>query len=628
MTVVRDVHYAIAGSDATAYALLDALPDATAVLDQQGVIVSANRAWHTFCGSNGGDPDRSAVGVNYLDVCRRSAASGCADATAAAAAIHAVLAGEAVERVLDYECSSPTVVRWFMMRVKPVHHPGLGAMVTHTDVTLRKIMEQDLAERTSLDPLTRLGDRDHLDLVVRSAPSGDVGVLYIHLEGLDAVSDEYGVAAHDEVLQTVGRRLTAVTRPGDGIARLGRHDFAVAAPMMTASGLTGLVARVRHALGESVHVHGRTVELDASVGACLAAAGDDLNECLRQADESGYPVRHLASAEGTGPADPPGAADPPTAADPSGAAVPVPVVPAVCATDVPATPIDHPDRAQLSTRVAPSVHRAHGTDLEQLLDERTTELQHRTIELAAARKELEDFSYSVSHDLKAPLRAVSGFARILVEDHSQALDAEGRHHLERIQSSAQEMGAQLDGLLTLSRLQRRRVNRELLDMTAMVRQVWQDLRPADRPVSLDLAELPAAEGDRELVADLLAAILGNAVKFTARAGSARVEVSAEPTDDTVTYVVQDNGAGFDMRLAHRLFRPLQRLHPATEYPGIGIGLALAHQIVRRHGGTINAVSAPDQGTRIAFTLGTAAVAGDIAPTSDGIGSLRPSTTKS
>jgi diguanylate cyclase (GGDEF)-like protein len=614
MTVSGDAHRTITGSDATATVLLDALPDATAVLDPRGVIVLVNRAWQTFCRANGGEPDRSGVGVNYLDICLRSATTGCEDAKAVAAALGAVLAGESVERVLDYECSSPTVVRWHMLRITPVDHPGLGAVVTHTDVTRRKIIEKDLGERASVDPLTRLGDRDHLDRVVKGAPNREVGVIYIHLDGLDAVGDEHGVSAHDEVLQTLARRLTAVTRPHDGIARLGHHDFAIAAPMMTASGLTGLVARVRHALGESLQVQGRTVELEASVGACLAAAGDDLTECLRQADESGYPVRRLPSTRERG-----GAAARPTA----------------CATDVLDDRADtegdargsatRPPGIHLGTPYAAAPHPVPGTELERRLDDRTTELRQRTIELAAARKELEDFSYSVSHDLKAPLRAISGFARILAEDHSGALDGEGMHHLERIQSSAQEMWAQLDGLLTVSRVQRRRVNHDLLDMTAMVRQAWQELRPAGRSVRFDLTELPAARADRELVAELLTAVLGNAVKFTARTSAARIEVSAECTDGTATYIVQDNGIGFDMRCAPRLFSPLQRLHPAQEYPGIGIGLALAHQIVRRHGGTIDAVGVPDRGTRVRFTLGTAASTRNLAPAIAGNEALPGST---
>ena len=138
MTVVGDAKRAAAGPDATAAALLDALPDATAVLDPHGVIVSVNRAWRTLCLENGGEPERSTVGVNYLDVCLRSAAAGLEDAKTVVAGLRAVLAGEAVERVLDYECSSPKVVRWYMLRITPVDHPGLGAMVTHTNITRRK----------------------------------------------------------------------------------------------------------------------------------------------------------------------------------------------------------------------------------------------------------------------------------------------------------------------------------------------------------------------------------------------------------------------------------------------------------------------------------------------------------
>jgi diguanylate cyclase (GGDEF)-like protein len=628
MPVLDDRHSSVADRE-IATALLDAMSDAAAVVGPDGVIVAVNHAWRMFCLDNGGDPERSGVAVNYLDVCERAAATGCADAQIALAGLKAVLAGETVERTFDYACSSPTVVRWFMLRITPVAHPELGALVSHTNITRRKIVEQSVTDG-SLDPVTRLPDREQLAGWLqrgRTAPpeaaaAGEVGMLYIHVDGIDWIADAFGEAARDEVLQAVAQRLAAVTRRGDGIARLGENEFAVAAPGITATGLTGLQARVRHALTETLTVRGRAVELGATVGTYLAALGEDLTNCLRLADESSYSIRR-ARHPGDRPAPPSRRA----MTDVVRTAEPIVGPGPASAFGRPDAPADLPQQASGGTvpptkaRRAPdlsdrALHREDGIGehprlhelsvaLELTLAERTTELQLRTGELAAAKKELEDFAYSVSHDLRAPLRAMSGFARILVEDHTSELAAEAQHYLERIQASAGEMGQQIDGLLMLSRLQRRRLSHVDLDMTATVRDAWEQVKPADRPVHFHVADLPGARGDQELVDQLIGHLLYNAAKFTARVSEPRIEVSADVADGSVVYVVADNGVGFDRRCANRLFSPFQRLHPSHEYPGIGIGLAAAQQIVRVHGGTIDAQAAPEQGARFRFTLGPA-----------------------
>ena len=629
MPVLDDPHLMIADGE-LATALLDAMTDATAVLDPDGVVVAVNRAWRLFCLDNGGEPERSGIGVNYLSVCERAAAEGSTDAQVTLTGLRAVLAGETVERSHDYACSSPTVVRWFMVRITPVGHRGLGALVTHTNITRRKIAEPGIAEYGFPDPVTRLGDREQLAGWLRGNPagrpgsmaSGDVGVLYVEVDGIQWIADTFGTAARDDVLQTVAQRLIAVIRPGDGIASLGEREFAVAAPRMTATGLTGLQARVRHALSETFTIQGRTVELGATVGTYLATPGQDLTECLRLADESSYsirPPRHPldrpvqpcgGATTWDGPAahpieeggavvglgDPDASNDPPQQG-PAGTALPMP---ACRAPDV-------SERAPQEENDICENQRLHEVNraLELAIAERTTELQLRAGELSTANKQLDDFAYSVSHDLRAPLRAMSGFARILAEDHTAELDVEAQRYLERIQASAREMGAQIDGLLMVSRLQRRRLSQVALDMSATVRQVWEQVEPTDRPVDFRVTDLPCAEGDQELVAQLIGHLLDNAVKFTSRVSEPRIEVSADVTDGSVVYVVQDNGVGFDMHCANRLFSPFQRLHPVHEYPGIGIGLAAAQQIVRRHGGTIDAQAAPGQGARFRFTLSAA-----------------------
>lgn len=253
-------------------------------------------------------------------------------------------------------------------------------------------------------------------------------------------------------------------------------------------------------------------------------------------------------------------------------------------------------------------------ELEQRVTERTAELTAKANELARrsaqqaqqaeqlreANGELEAFSYSVSHDLRAPLRAVDGFARMLELDHSANLDETGRRYVQRVRAGAQQMGQLIDGLLAFSRLQRQAMTIQPVGITALVDDVWQELAPdrAGRAVELVVGDLPLAEGDPRLLRHVVANLLGNALKYTRGRDRARIEVGY----DDGAYLVRDNGAGFDPRYADKLFQVFQRLHKAEEYEGTGVGLALASRIINRHGGRIWADAAPDRGATFYFTL--------------------------
>ncbi|MER7275213.1 PAS domain S-box protein [Dactylosporangium sp. NPDC000244] len=237
-------------------------------------------------------------------------------------------------------------------------------------------------------------------------------------------------------------------------------------------------------------------------------------------------------------------------------------------------------------------------DLERRVAERTADLRE-------ANAELESFSYSVSHDLRAPLRAVDGFAKMLALDHGEALDEQGRRYVGRIRAGAQQMGELIDGLLAFSRLQRQEMANSRVRLADLVAEVWDELavERGDRTVELVVGELPDALGDPRLIRHVVANLLGNAVKYTRDADPARVEVGHRVTaGGEATHFVRDNGAGFDMRYAGKLFKVFQRLHRAEEYEGTGIGLALAHRIVHRHGGQIWADAAPGEGATFYFTL--------------------------
>ena len=239
-------------------------------------------------------------------------------------------------------------------------------------------------------------------------------------------------------------------------------------------------------------------------------------------------------------------------------------------------------------------------DVNAALEQRVAE---RTRELQAAYHELESFSYSVSHDLRAPLRAISGFASILRDEESEQLSAEGRRHLDTIDRSAQQMGRLVDALLELVRLSRKAILADQLDMTAIAREAWNLLSPDYPRARLALAVLPPARGDATLVRQVFVNLLGNALKYSSTAAEPCVEVGAESALEGMRYFVRDNGVGFDMRYVGKLFKPFERLHADPAFQGTGIGLALASLIVHRHGGRIDASSVPGEGATFRFTLG-------------------------
>jgi PAS domain S-box-containing protein len=223
----------------------------------------------------------------------------------------------------------------------------------------------------------------------------------------------------------------------------------------------------------------------------------------------------------------------------------------------------------------------------------------------AAHKELEAFSYSVAHDLRAPLRAIDGFSQAIVEDHAAQLGSGGLALLARVRAAAQRMGLLIDDLLALSRVTRAEIVRSRVDVAALVRTTIAGLLRGEptRVVALDVQPDLRAEADARLLAIVLDNLLANAWKFTSKRADARIEIGAQSVEGARRYFVRDNGAGFDMAYSAKLFGVFERLHPAGEYPGTGIGLATVKRIVERHGGRAWAESAVGQGATFYFTLG-------------------------
>ena len=243
-------------------------------------------------------------------------------------------------------------------------------------------------------------------------------------------------------------------------------------------------------------------------------------------------------------------------------------------------------------------------EIRKLNSELEQRVRDRTAQLELANKELEAFSFSVSHDLRAPLRAIDGFSRAVREDYGDKLDEQGKHFLEILSENAARMNKLIDDILSFSRMGRREIQGMRLDLTELTQETIAELRPslADRSIHFTVGALPATRGDRVMIRQVLVNLLSNAVKFTRPRSEPTIEVGGTTGRDENIYYIKDNGVGFDMRYADKLFGVFQRLHAQDEFEGTGIGLAIVKRIVERHGGRVWAHATAGAGATIFFTL--------------------------
>jgi len=255
--------------------------------------------------------------------------------------------------------------------------------------------------------------------------------------------------------------------------------------------------------------------------------------------------------------------------------------------------------------------RRYATELEQRVTERTHELQERNealrrnaAELLAANTELDAFAYSVSHDLRAPLRSIDGFSQVLLEDYGAQLDESGRDSLQRVRAASQRMATLIDDLLKLARVTRSEMRTELVDLSKIARDIATELHRStpERQVDVTIAQGLEARGDVRLLRVALENLLRNSWKYTAKQPRPRIEFATVEGNGERVFMVRDNGAGFDMQYADKLFGVFQRLHSADEFEGTGVGLATVRRIITRHGGRIWAEGAVDRGATFYFTL--------------------------
>lgn len=240
--------------------------------------------------------------------------------------------------------------------------------------------------------------------------------------------------------------------------------------------------------------------------------------------------------------------------------------------------------------------------LNAVLEQRVVE---RTRQLDAANKELEAFSYSISHDLRAPLRAIDGFSKAVLDEYAEKLDKQACGYLQRVRAGIQKMSQLINDLLNLSRLTRGVLRKESINLTALARGVVAELREEEpsRKVAIEIADGLTAQGDASLTTIMLTNLLGNAWKYTAKRPESQIAFGQENNGNETVFYVRDNGAGFDMACADKLFSPFQRLHQDSQFEGTGIGLATVQRIVSRQGGRVWAKAAVDEGATFFFTLG-------------------------
>jgi PAS domain S-box-containing protein len=232
-------------------------------------------------------------------------------------------------------------------------------------------------------------------------------------------------------------------------------------------------------------------------------------------------------------------------------------------------------------------------------------LQQRTVELEAAHQELETFTYSVSHDLRAPLRHISAFSKILAEEYSTQMPGEAQRYLQRVQDGIQRMGLLVDDLLNLARVGRQELRRQVTGLNSVVREVVRDLQPEceGRQVEWRVGSLPLVECDPDLMKQVFQHLLSNALKYTRPRSSALIEVGTQDSGGQTIVFVRDNGVGFSMKYADKLFGVFQRLHRAEDFEGTGVGLATVQRVIHKHGGRVWAEAELDNGAVFYFTIG-------------------------
>ncbi|GKS62766.1 hypothetical protein YTPLAS72_00700 [Nitrospira sp.] len=613
--------------------ILDSLPIHLAVINHAGTILQVNSAWNRFALENLG-PCRIeglGVGVNYLDVLRTAAGSN-GEVRKSLDGIEAVLAGASNLFEQEYPCHAPSERRWFRMSVSPLKAGGSGAVITHLDISARKVAEESKAFLAAIVTSSP-------DAIITKSIEGTILTWNRGAEGL------FGYMSSEIVGQPVTALVPEELREEE---RKLRHR--------TLSG-----ACVEQFETQRLHKAGRRIDISVTMspirddtGAIVATAQTMRDVTLRKQAEKALQVseerfRTLTTniPQLVWSCRPDGACDylseqwflytGTTIEENLGYGW----LSLIHPEDSPVTDQAWKEAviSGLPYSVEYRLRRADGTyhwqlaratpqrdeqgrivcwfgtttdisdqkEAETALERFNALLESKSEALAAANKELEAFSYSVSHDLRAPLRTMTGFAEALLEDYGEKLEPEASRYLTIISNGARQMGRLIDDLLSFSRLSRQNLAVTSLSLAELVQEIRDDLTAdqAGRTIEWQIEELPACRGDRSTIKLVLANLISNALKYTRPQDLATIRVGWRIDEQQPRHCqifIKDNGVGFDMRYADKLFTVFQRLHRAEEFEGTGVGLAIVQRIVHRHGGRVGAEGKTGEGATFWFTM--------------------------
>jgi len=604
-----------------------------------------NQAWREFARANGATGQQDLKGANYLTVCDSARSESSAGAAAFASGIRAVIAGQQQKYSVEYSSDSPEEKRWFSGTVSRFIMEGSAhAIVVYENITECKQTEVELRDA-----------QERIKGIIGSAMDaiisvdGDQHVLLFNA----AAERMFGYSASEVLGQSLGRFIPQQLRstPRNPVSAFGQAD--VTNRRMGAWGATF-----------GVRANGEEFPIEASISQVEAGGEQLYTIILRDISERKQAEEELKQSEAryrrlfeTAPdamytlSIPAGLI---TSMNPACEKItgwpPAELVgqhflSLIQAADVPLARAafqkvllgEQPEPHELHIlaksggqvigefRTIPQMEggKVTGTlgiarDISErkrveakirlLNEDLEMRVKERTVQLEAANRELESFSYSVSHDLRAPLRAMAGFSRLLIEEYGPELPDEAQRYLRTVQDNAQQMGRLIDDLLAFSRLGRHALNKQPVVLARLIREALNTLsvEQAGRNVEMVIGDLPDCQADPALLKQVFINLLSNALKFTRQKAPAIIEIgclNSVGQAEGPTYFIKDNGVGFDMRYVNKLFGVFQRLHRAEEYEGTGVGLATVQRIIRRHGGRIWAEAEAGKGATFYFTLG-------------------------
>lgn len=615
-------------------AIQDSIRSQLAVLDREGNIVEVNAAWEEFSRRNSAGactPSPNAgVGANYLEICRAATGESSEFSAEAGEGIRRVLEGEVDFFEGEYPCRAPGPRRWFTLRVSPLIRGGGGAVVVHTEITARKLAEEELAEREALLRLFvehapaaiamfdqemryvcvsrrwmqdyRLGDRNILGLshydVFPETPEHWRRTHRRCLAGTVESCDEEPFRRADGRVDWVRREIRPWRHADGTVGGILIFSEDVTERMKRSRELRGLSLAVEQSFS-SVMITDASGTIDYVNAAFCHVSGYERDEVL------GRNPRFLQSGK-----TPPATFEAMWATLAGGAPWRGELVNrrkdgAEYVERLQVSPIRQADgRITNFVGISEDVteQRRTAAELERHRDHLEELVALRTQSLERALQNLETFSYTVSHDLRAPLRAISGFATALAESESAGLSEDGRRMLSRVVAGARRMDELILAILEYSRSERLERKDAAVDTAALVERIAREMMASYPRATFTAGELPEVRADPTMTEEVFSNLMGNAFKFSSKRADARIEVGATTVDGVPEFFVKDNGTGFDPEHGAKLFRLFRRMPGAEGFPGTGLGLAIVKRLVERHGGRIRAESVPGQVTVFRFTL--------------------------